>query len=84
MHRLDGGGTGGHGAGRLHTQPRRFVFSGRRAAVREGVLIGDGPGKVVRKSVWSATSPRTRLASFLLCVGVTRSKTDPFSRSQPA
>ncbi len=42
--RLGGGETGGHGAGRLRTQPRRFVFSGRRAAAREGKLMG-GAGK---------------------------------------
>jgi hypothetical protein len=45
VHRLDGGGTGGHGAGHLRTQPRRFVFSDRRAAVREGLLVGGGPGR---------------------------------------
>ena len=28
MNRLDGGGTGGHGAGGLRTQPRRFLFAG--------------------------------------------------------
>ncbi len=63
--RLDGGGTGSHGAGRLRTQPRRFVFSARRAAVREGVLVGGGPEKVgrnftqTRKAVWSLRPPRT-------------------------
>jgi hypothetical protein len=35
-----------HGAGRLRTQPRRFVFPGRRAAVREGMRMGGGPGKI--------------------------------------
>jgi hypothetical protein len=40
--RLGDDGAGSKGAGGLRTQPRRFVSSGRGAAVCEGMLMGGG------------------------------------------
>ena len=83
MDRLDEGGTGGHGAGRLRTQPRRFVFSGAgggqvseiRAQALEGKRyevchVPSGP--LANKSIKAPTSPFFLSSLFLISVIVSK------------
>jgi hypothetical protein len=63
--RLDRGVTGGHGAGRLHTQPRRFVFS---ASGRDGRASNGRMSKDTK----DATSPSPRLRSQFVTLNQAR------------
>jgi hypothetical protein len=85
VHRLDGGATGGHGAGRLRTQPRRFVFLGagpghgfwarRRPLAREGYdgcnvrSAGSGETEVTEQRPGECT-PRDPLPSNIGTSGI--------------
>ena len=72
MDRLDEGGTGDHGAWRLRTQPRRFVFSGAGGGqdfeVRAQALEGNGYevchvplGLLTNKSITAGSPSQARV-----------------------